>query len=31
MEAHGLAPFGETSNSFCIRDPDGHMVELYVG
>ena len=30
VEAHGLAPFGETSSSFCVRDPDGHMIELYV-
>jgi catechol 2,3-dioxygenase len=28
--AHGLAPFGEYANGFCIRDPDGHEVELYV-
>ena len=30
VESHGLAPFGETASSFCVRDPDGHMVELYV-
>jgi catechol 2,3-dioxygenase len=30
VEAHGLAPFGETPTSFCVRDPDGHMIELYV-
>jgi catechol 2,3-dioxygenase len=30
VEAHGLAPFGETTTSFSIRDPDGHEVELYV-
>ena len=30
VERHGLAPFGETPSSFCVRDPDGHMVELYV-
>lgn len=28
--AHGLAPFGEYANGFCIRDPDGHEIELYV-
>ena len=30
VESHGLAPFGETDTSFCVRDPDGHMIELYV-
>lgn len=30
VEAHELTPFGETATSFCVRDPDGHMVELYV-
>jgi catechol 2,3-dioxygenase len=30
VEAHGLAPFGDTPTSFSIRDPDGHEVELYV-
>lgn len=30
VEAHGLTPFGETANSFSVRDPDGHEVELYV-
>ena len=30
VEAHRLAPFGDTPNSFCVRDPDGHMIELYV-
>ena len=30
MEAHGLRPFGETANSFCVSDPDGHTIELYV-
>jgi catechol 2,3-dioxygenase len=29
-ETHGLAPFGETPTSFCVRDPDGHEIELYV-
>jgi catechol 2,3-dioxygenase-like lactoylglutathione lyase family enzyme len=31
VASHGFEPFGETRNSFCVRDPDGHMVELYVG
>jgi catechol 2,3-dioxygenase len=26
----GLAPYGEYANGFCVRDPDGHEVELYV-
>jgi catechol 2,3-dioxygenase-like lactoylglutathione lyase family enzyme len=30
VEAHGLVPFGETAQSFSVRDPDGHEVELYV-
>jgi catechol 2,3-dioxygenase-like lactoylglutathione lyase family enzyme len=30
VEAHGLTPFGETSRSFSVRDPDGHEIELYV-
>ncbi|HET7341748.1 MAG TPA: VOC family protein [Methylomirabilota bacterium] len=30
VEAHGLAPFGEYERGFCVRDPDGHEVELYV-
>jgi catechol 2,3-dioxygenase-like lactoylglutathione lyase family enzyme len=30
VEAHGLQPFGEVRNGFCVRDPDGHEVELYV-
>jgi catechol 2,3-dioxygenase len=30
VEAHGLAPFGDTDMSFSIRDPDGHEIELYV-
>ena len=30
VEAHGLQPFGETAQSFSIRDPDGHEIELYV-
>ncbi len=31
-EQAGLQPFGETGGAtpcFCIRDPDGHTVELY--
>jgi len=30
VEAHGLAPFGEYATGFCVRDPDGHEIELYV-
>ena len=30
VESNGLAPFGETEASFCVHDPDGHMIELYV-
>jgi catechol 2,3-dioxygenase len=30
VEAHGLTPFGEYARGFCVRDPDGHEVELYV-
>ena len=30
LEARGFTPFGETPHSFCVRDPDGHEVELYV-
>jgi catechol 2,3-dioxygenase len=30
VEAAGLPVFGETANSFCVRDPDGHEIELYV-
>jgi catechol 2,3-dioxygenase-like lactoylglutathione lyase family enzyme len=30
VESHGLVPFGETPTSFCVRDPDGRMIELYV-
>jgi catechol 2,3-dioxygenase len=30
LEAHGLAPFGEYARGFCVRDPDGHEIELYV-
>jgi catechol 2,3-dioxygenase len=28
--AHGLQPFGETDSAFCVSDPDGHEIELYV-
>lgn len=30
VEQHGLTPFGEQDNAFCVRDPDGHEIELYV-
>jgi catechol 2,3-dioxygenase len=30
VEAHGLTPFGEYDRGFCVRDPDGHEIELYV-
>jgi len=30
VESHGLMPFGEYERGFCVRDPDGHEVELYV-
>jgi catechol 2,3-dioxygenase len=30
VEAHGLTPFGEYARGFCVRDPDGHEIELYV-
>ncbi|HUF91486.1 MAG TPA: VOC family protein [Candidatus Limnocylindria bacterium] len=30
VETAGLPPYGETPTSFCIRDPDGHEIELYV-
>ena len=30
VEAHGLQPFGETDTGFCVKDPDGHEIELYV-
>lgn len=30
VESHGLQPFGEAAQSFSIRDPDGHEIELYV-
>ena len=31
VESHGLTPFGDYERGFCIRDPDGHEIELYVG
>ena len=30
LEARGFQPFGETSTSFSVSDPDGHEIELYV-
>jgi catechol 2,3-dioxygenase len=30
VAGHGLAVFGEGPTHFCVRDPDGHEVELYV-
>jgi catechol 2,3-dioxygenase len=30
VERHGLEPFGEYANGFCVRDPDGHEIELYI-
>lgn len=30
VESHGLTPFGEYARGFCVRDPDGHEIELYV-
>jgi catechol 2,3-dioxygenase-like lactoylglutathione lyase family enzyme len=30
VESQGLAPFGEYERGFCVRDPDGHEIELYV-
>ena len=29
VEAHGLSPFGDYAGGFCVRDPDGHEIELY--
>lgn len=29
VESHGLSPFGEYERGFCVRDPDGHEIELY--
>jgi catechol 2,3-dioxygenase len=30
VESRGLAPFGAYARGFCVRDPDGHEIELYV-
>lgn len=30
VESHGFTPFGEYERGFCVRDPDGHEIELYV-
>jgi len=30
VASHGLTPFGEYERGFCVRDPDGNEVELYV-
>ena len=30
VESHGLTPFGEYDRGFCVHDPDGHEIELYV-
>jgi len=30
VESHGLTPFGEYARGFCVRDPDGHEIELYI-
>lgn len=30
VESRGLTPFGEYAQGFCVRDPDGHEIELYV-
>ena len=33
MDRHGLTPFGDaegTTPCFCVKDPDGHTIELYV-
>jgi catechol 2,3-dioxygenase len=30
VESQGLTPFGEYDRGFCVRDPDGHEIELYV-
>ena len=29
VESQGLTPFGEYARGFCVRDPDGHEIELY--
>jgi catechol 2,3-dioxygenase len=33
VRLHGLEPFGEQAGAhpaFCVKDPDGHTIELYV-
>jgi catechol 2,3-dioxygenase len=30
VESHGLTPFGDYARGFCVHDPDGHEIELYV-
>ena len=30
LVARGFTPFGEGETYFCVRDPDGHEIELYV-
>ena len=30
VQRHGLQPYGEGERYFCVRDPDGHEIELYV-
>ena len=30
MERAGLTPYGEYERGFCVRDPDGHEIELYL-
>ena len=30
VESRGVTPFGEYAQGFCVRDPDGHEIELYV-
>jgi len=33
VERHGVVPFGEAEGAtpcFCVKDPDGHEIELYV-
>lgn len=30
VEACDLTPFGEGDSYFCVRDPDGHEIEIYV-
>jgi catechol 2,3-dioxygenase len=30
VESAGLSVYGESASSFCVRDPDGNEIELYV-